>query len=155
MRNAADGGDHGCEKIASVVDVAQVNGVKVPLRLTDHGKEVSEFARGHSSDGEVAALLKDIDEGASSGSGGAGRAGRAERFVTLGDDLLEVAAYRQGASIGLVHSGPVPSDRGRDAHEAAHVSPPAGRARSPRVLTEVVALARAMRARSAPSSVSL
>ena len=37
---------------------------------------------------------------------------------------------------------------------SAHTTPPAARACSPMVLTEVVAWARAMRARSAPSSVS-
>jgi hypothetical protein len=36
----------------------------------------------------------------------------------------------------------------------AHARPPAGRVRSPMVLTEVVAWAKARRARSAPSSVS-
>jgi hypothetical protein len=41
-----------------------------------------------------------------------------------------------------------------DAGLGAHVRPLAGRVRRTRVVTEVVAWARAMRARSAPSSVS-
>jgi hypothetical protein len=64
-----------------------------------------------------------------------------------GDGVGEVAREVAGDLAGDLAGAGAGSDHG-------HARPPAGRARRPRVLTEVAACARAMRARSAPSSVS-
>ena len=83
--------------------------------------------------------------GEGEGEGAGGGAGEVEVAVE-GDDGVVVEVEVEGEDLDQI-AGEVDGS-------GVHARPPAGRVRSPRVLTEVAACARAMRARSAPSSVS-
>src|SRR5258708_17852696 len=83
--------------------------------------------------------------GEGEGEGAGGGAGEVEVAVE-GDDGVVVEVEVEGEDLDQI-AGEVDGS-------GVHARPPAGRVRSPRVLTEVAACARAMRARSPPSSVS-
>src|SRR5258708_13046514 len=84
-----------------------------------------------------------VGEGEGEGEGAGGGAGEVEVAVE-GDDgvVVEVEGEDLDQIAGEVDGSGV------------HARPPAGRVRSPRVLTEAAPSARAIRARSAPSSVT-